>query len=103
MNVNIYHKHKDIIITIFIIASRAYLQHALACVHEDFQLAIRSGSRCKISEKFATKSTALMLIWRCLAISLACVMAIFIKLPGRTMHSFGGGGDWVNRIGAANF
>src|SRR3954465_13648637 len=26
MNVNIYHKHKDIIITIFIIASRAYLQ-----------------------------------------------------------------------------
>src|SRR4051812_20736119 len=27
MNVNIYHKHKDIIITIFIIASRAYLQH----------------------------------------------------------------------------
>src|SRR4051812_29444824 len=27
MNVNIYHKHKDIIITTFIIASRAYLQH----------------------------------------------------------------------------
>src|SRR3954471_21887462 len=26
MNVNIYHKHKDIIITTFIIASRAYLQ-----------------------------------------------------------------------------
>ena len=27
MNANIYHKHKDIIITTFIIASRAYLQH----------------------------------------------------------------------------
>src|SRR4051812_47346913 len=29
MNVNIYHKHKDIIITTFIIASRAYLQQKL--------------------------------------------------------------------------
>src|SRR4051812_31537411 len=29
MNVNIYHKHKDIIITTFIIASRAYLQHQI--------------------------------------------------------------------------
>src|SRR4051812_26551709 len=28
MNVNIYHKHKDIIITIFIVASRAYLQQS---------------------------------------------------------------------------
>src|SRR3954466_4738344 len=33
MNVNIYHKHKDIIITTFIIASRAYLQHESDSVH----------------------------------------------------------------------
>src|SRR4051812_15998405 len=39
MNVNIYHKHKDIIITIFIIASRAYLQH-LEDVHMEVAQAL---------------------------------------------------------------
>src|SRR4051812_38741531 len=35
MNVNIYHKHKDITITTFIIASRAYLQHLVASTKKD--------------------------------------------------------------------
>src|SRR3954463_5913296 len=40
MNVNIYHKHKDIIITIFIIASRAYLQQLCAFLNEISQKVI---------------------------------------------------------------
>ena len=43
-----------------------------------------------------------MLIWRGLAISLAWVMAVLMKLPARTMHSFAGGGERVKPIGAEN-
>src|SRR5215216_5717716 len=43
-----------------------------------------------------------MFIWRGLAISLACMMVVLMKLPARTMHSFAGGGDRVKPIGAAN-
>src|SRR4051812_46742861 len=60
------------------------------------------GARRRISEYFATESGALMLIWRGLAISLACVRAVLMKLPTRTMHSLAGGGDRVKPIGAAN-
>ena len=75
---------------------------APARAHEAFQLAIRSGARRRISENFATDSTALILIWRGLAISLVYVMAVLIKLSTRTMDSFGGGGDQVKPIGAAS-
>src|SRR3954469_23556567 len=74
---------------------------APARAHEAFQLAIRSGVRRRISEYFAIESDALMLIWRGLAISLACVMAVLMKLPARTMHSLAGGGERVKPIGAA--
>src|SRR3954469_17470102 len=43
-----------------------------------------------------------MCIWRGLAISLAWVMAVLIKLPARTMHSLSEGGDRVKPIGAAS-
>src|SRR4051812_28070526 len=70
--------------------------------HEAFQLVIRSRARRRISEYFAMESDALMFIWRGLAISLACVMAVLMKLPARTMHSLSGGGDWVKLVGPAN-
>src|SRR4051812_47640145 len=75
---------------------------ALAHAHEAFHLVIRSGARRRLSEYFAIESEALILIWRGLAISLACVMAVLMKLPARTMHSLAGGGDRVKPIGAAN-
>src|SRR3954468_10112751 len=75
---------------------------ATARAHEAFQLVIRSGARRRISKNFATEFDALMLIWRGLAISLACAMAVLMKLPARTMHSFAGGGERVKPIGAAN-
>src|SRR4051812_44327019 len=75
---------------------------APARAHAAFQLVICSGARCRISENFVTESHALMLIWRGLAISLAYAMAVLMKLPARTMHSFAGGGDRVKPIGAAN-
>src|SRR4051812_3129127 len=75
---------------------------APAHAHEAFQLVIRLGDRRIISENFATEFDALILIWRGLAISLACVMGVLMKLPARTMHSFAGGGDRVKPIGATN-
>src|SRR3954469_22969036 len=75
---------------------------APAHAHEAFELVIRSGARRRISEYFAMESEALMCIWRGLAISLACVMAVLIKLPARTMHSLAGGGERVKPIGAEN-
>src|SRR3954471_2205554 len=74
---------------------------APARAHEAFQLVIRSGARRRISEYFATESDALMCIWRGLAISLAWVMLVLMKLPARTMHSLARGGDRVKPIGAA--
>src|SRR3954465_9064637 len=75
---------------------------APARAHEAFQLVMRSRARRRIFEYFATEFDALMLIWRGLAISWACVMAVLMKLPTRTMHSFAGGGDRFKPIGAAN-
>src|SRR3954471_19295716 len=75
---------------------------APARAHEAFQLVIRSGARRRISEYFTMESDALMFIWRGLAISLACVMEVLMKLPAITMHSLAGGGDRVKPIGAAN-
>lgn len=73
----------------------------LARVHEAFQFTICSGVCRKISEYFITESTALILILRGLAISLDCLTAVLMKLPERTMNSFGGGGDLFNPIRAA--
>src|SRR3954468_22650618 len=74
---------------------------ATARAHEAFQLVIRSGARRRISKNFATESDALMLIWRGLAISFACAMAVLMKLPARTMHSLAGGGNRVKPVGDA--
>src|SRR3954467_7904354 len=63
---------------------------------------MRSGARRRISEYFVTESDALIYIWRGLAISLAWVMAVLMKLQGRTIHSLCEGGERVKPIGAAN-
>ena len=53
MNANIYHKHKDIIITIFIIASRAYLQHQIAC-NDRIHLFLHSSETCQYNSNVLT-------------------------------------------------
>src|SRR3954466_4960868 len=75
---------------------------APARAHDAFQLVTRSGARRRISEYFVTESDALIYIWRGLAISLAWVMAVLIKLPARIIHSLSEGGERVKPIGATN-